>query len=74
MPLTVEEQLAEAAWRRTFKHWQHTCVADINGNCLDCGHNLAAVALGKMTSQLKAEAARKNGAKGGRPKKPKPDC
>lgn len=34
--------------------------------------NLAAVSLGKIKSEKKAEAARANGKKGGRPKKLKP--
>ena len=33
--------------------------------------NLAAVELGKIKSEKKAQAARENGKKGGRPKKPK---
>lgn len=42
-------------------------------NCPHCKKkiktNLAAVALGKIKSEKKAQAARENGKKGGRPKK-----
>lgn len=45
-------------------------VAHRYGRAHDQTRNKAAVALGKRTSPAKAAAARRNGAKGGRPKHP----
>ena len=47
----------------------HTLSSHANKELLESMKNPAAVSLGKIKSDKKAEAARENGKKGGRPKK-----
>jgi hypothetical protein len=51
---------------------EHVRVPQLWGRRHDSTRNAAAVALGQRTSPKKAAAARRNGAKGGRPKREVP--